>query len=80
MLGFGDTDGDEVVLPDDCENTGSTYSKGDWVMVSYNDVKILSGIIVDYDEKEDKYCVTSMVYGASGFYFWPCNCDALHLA
>ena len=28
-------------------------------MVSYNDVKILPGIILDYDEKEDEYCVRS---------------------
>ena len=38
-----------------------SYTIGDWVMVSYNNIKVLSGVIVDHDEANDKYCVRSMV-------------------
>ena len=65
-----------IDVPDD-ENIPSLYSKGEWVMVSYNNVKYLPGMILDHDEKEKEYFVRSMVAGTSaGFYIWPCNCDA----
>ena len=64
---------DIMDMPD--QDPELSYTIVDWVMVLYKNIKVLSGVIVDHDKTEDKYCVRSMVDNSNEveLYIWPCN-------